>query len=185
MTEGGRGPLVRRQIYRFSSSAAISIPRPRPLPRWGYRFASTRGNFRQHDTHRPCHWRHAIGGEWTSLWTLNGAERLIERRKVETSSTSLNIHAALFTARSSCRSLKLYFAKGVSLFYGSIRVLFFLFTSSFCFSSPRTPVLHTVSSSALLSASNGGEIDEMLPPLSRVLTLLRLRWKVTFADPSV
>jgi len=30
-----------------------------------------------------------------------------------------------------------------------------------------------------------GEIDEMLSPLSWVLTLLRLRWKVTFSDPSV
>lgn len=35
--------------------------------------------------------------ERTSSWMLNGAERLIDRRKVETSSTSLNIHATFFT----------------------------------------------------------------------------------------
>lgn len=92
---------------------------------------------------------------WTSSWTLNGAERLIDHRKVETSSTSLNIHATFFYSRPSCRDLKLYFAKGASLFYGSIRILFFLSTSSFCFSSSYSPVLHTVSSFALLSALNG------------------------------
>lgn len=86
----------------------------------------------------------------TSSWTLNGAERLIDCRKIETSSTSLNIHITrFFYSHSPCRNFILRRAPGCF----TDLLDFFLFVSSFCCSS-HSLILHTVSSFALLSASN-------------------------------
>ena len=151
MTEG-RNPLFRRRNIAFHFPIEISIfPLAMGMPRRESSWQSLLARYTSSVSLMSCHRRAnvIVPVEWRR-------KIIIDCRKVETSSTSLNIHITRFFlqpfARSGCGP-KLYFTKRAGRFMSLLD--FFLFVSFFCCSS-HSLVLHTVSSSTLLSASNEG-----------------------------
>lgn len=118
---------------------------------------------------------------------LNAMERLIGCCKVETSST----HSWIFTQYYVCMCFfivareALFRKERVVLFHGSITSSFFFLFLPVPFSLFYYRSLYIPCSLPLYYPHQAREIDEILELLSQVLTLLRLRWKVTSTDPSV